>query len=163
MFIFFHKGERELVLSFPLLFLVTLYTFYQLKNKKQKVELAMKQRKMNPPYLFFLQDFWRSAAKWEILNSEKIPTFLSALFILCFWFMFLEWKEFPVTHNKRGALLSYLLIHSFIHSFSNVHRSGNEILHHLAPRKVACNSPYLDRGGSGCLNGTCTGALPVLW
>lgn len=51
--VFFNKGERELVLSFPLLFLVTFYTFYQLKNKKQKVELAMKQRKMKPPHFFF--------------------------------------------------------------------------------------------------------------
>lgn len=54
--VFFNKGERELVLSFPLLFLVTFYTFYQLKNKKkQKVELAIKQRKMKPPLFFFFR------------------------------------------------------------------------------------------------------------
>lgn len=149
---FLIRVKESLYSHFPSFFLSlsTHFTSWKIKSKKWNWQWSKEKWSL---HIFSSQDFWRSAAKWEILNSEKIPTFLSALFIFVSdLYFFLEWKEFPVTHNKRGALLSYLLyIHSFIHSFSNVHCSGNESLHHLAPRKVACNSPYLDGGGSGCL------------
>lgn len=100
--IFFYWSERPC--PFPLLssFLLLSSPFFRWKIKKGSRGIGNKEKKNNESSNFLLQDFWSSAAKWEISNFLKILIFFSAISSCFSNFVYIK-KNLPKTSTRRGS------------------------------------------------------------